>query len=138
MDAATLGHDNRQRMPIAVDTSEAPQLVRWTITGPWPAITEVGMVRERLIVEGHLTDATGGLFDIRNVETIPNYADVTPMLEAARRGGGLPRYRAYVVASAEQFGIVRQMKLLAPPGYKIEIFFNDAQARTWLESQWRA
>jgi hypothetical protein len=135
MAAAKLAHHGRQRMPIAVDTSKAPQLVRWTITGPWPGITEVGMVRERLIAEGHLTEATRGLLDIRNVETIPNYADVAPMIAAASRGGGLPWYRAYVVASAEQFGIVRQMKSLAPPGYKIEIFFNDAEALAWLGSQ---
>jgi hypothetical protein len=121
-------------MPIAVDTSEAPQFVRLTITGPWPGITDVAMVRERLIADGHLTEPTRGLLDIRNVETIPDYADVAPMIAAASRGGGLPRYRAYVVSSAEQFGIVRQMKALAPPGYKIEIFFNDADALAWLRS----
>ena len=123
-----------QRMPIAVDTSEAPQFVRLTITGPWPGITDIGMVRERLIAHGHLTEVTRGLVDIRNVETIPNYADVAAMIEAARRGGGMPWYRAYVVSSAEQFGIVRQMKALAPPGYKIEIFFNEADALAWLRS----
>ena len=123
-----------QRMPIAVDTSKAPQFVRLTITGAWPGITDIGMVRQRLIAHGHLTELTRGLVDIRNVETIPNYADVAAMIEAARRDGGMPWYRAYVVSSAEQFGIVRQMKALAPPGYKIEIFFNEADALAWLRS----
>ena len=135
MDAAPPGHDVRQRMPIAVDTSDAPQFVRWTITGPWPVTTDVATVRERLIAEGHLTDATRGLWDIRDVETVPSYTEVTPMIESARRSGGLPWYRAYVVSSAEQFGIVRQMKALAPADYRIEIFFNDADALAWLRSQ---
>lgn len=135
MDVARLGHDGTQRMPIAVDTSKAPQFVRWTITGPWPAIADVGMVRERLLAGGYLTGVTRGLFDIRDVETVPSYAEVTAMIEAASRAGGLPWYRAYVVSSAEQFGIVRQMKALAPPRYKVEIFFNDADALAWLASQ---
>ena len=122
-------------MPIAVDTSEAPRFVRWTITGPWPGISEVGLVREQLIADGHLTELTRALLDIRDVETIPSYAEVTPMIESARRAGSLPWCRAYVVSSAEQFGIVRQMKALAPPGYRIEIFFNDADALAWLRSQ---
>ena len=124
-----------QRMPIAVDTSEAPRFVRWTITGPWPAITEFASLREQLIADGHLTELTRGLLDIRDVETIPSYADVTPMIESARRAGGLPWCRAYVVSSAEQFGIVRQMKALAPAGCRIEIFFNDVDALAWLRSQ---
>lgn len=122
-------------MPIAVDTSDAPQFVRWTITGPWPAITDVAIVRQRLIADGHLTELTRALLDIRDVETIPSYADVTPMIESARRAGGLPWCRAYVVSSAEQFGIVSQMKALAPAGYRIEMFFNEADALAWLRSQ---
>jgi hypothetical protein len=135
MDAAPLGQHDRQRMPIAVDTSDAPQFVRWTITGPWPAISDVAIVRERLIADGHLTAQTRGLWDIRDVETIPSYAEVTPMIESARRAGGLPWYRAYVVGSAEQFGIVRRMKAMAPADYRIEIFFNDADALAWLRRQ---
>ena len=135
MDAAKLGHDGAQRMPIAVDTSKAPQLVRWTVTGPWPSIADMGAVRESLIAAGHLTEATRGLLDIRNVETVPSYVEVTPMIEAASKSGGLPWYRAYVVGSAEQFGLVRQMKALAPAGYRIEIFFNDAEALAWLGGQ---
>ena len=119
-------------MPIDVDNSEAPHFVRWTITGDWPSIADMRAVREALIGASQLTPATGGLFDIRHVETIPSYTEVQSMIEAAMKSGGLPLFRAYLVASAEQFGIVRQMKALAPPGIQVEIFFNEAEAWAWL------
>jgi hypothetical protein len=119
-------------MPIDVDTSEAPHFVRWTITGAWPSIAEMRTVREQLAAASQLTPATRGLFDIRNVENIPSYTEVTSMVEAAMKSGGLPLVRAYLVASAEQFGIVRQMKSLAPPAIQVEIFFNEPEARAWL------
>lgn len=119
-------------MPIDVDTSQAPDFVRWTVTGPWPSIAEMRTVREQLIAAAQLTTATRGVFDIRHVENIPSYTEVTSMIEAAKKSGGLPLARAYLVASAEQFGIVRQMKSLAPPGIQVEIFFNEAEAWAWL------
>ena len=119
-------------MPIDVDTSDAPHFVRWTVTGEWPDIAEMRTVRERLIAASQLTTATGGLFDIRHVENIPSYTEVKAMIEAAMKSGGLPLFRAYLVASAEQFGIVRQMKALTPQGIQVEIFFNEAEAWAWL------
>lgn len=119
-------------MPIDVDTSEAPHFVRWTITGEWPSIADVRGVREQLLGAAQLTAATRGLFDIRHVEKIPSYTEVASMIEAAMKSGGLPLFRAYLVASAEQFGIVRQMKALAPPGIQVEIFFTEAEALMWL------
>jgi hypothetical protein len=119
-------------MPIEVDSSEAPEFIRCTVTGAWPGIEAVRDFRERLIADGLLTAATCCLFDIRDVETVPSYTEVAPMIEAAKKAGGLPLRRAYVVGSAEQFGIVRQMKALAPAGIQVEIFFNDAEALLWL------
>ena len=119
-------------MPIDVDTSEAPQFVRWTITGQWPGIADMRAVREQLVGTSQLTTVTRGLFDIRHVENIPSYTEVNSMVEAAMKSGGLPLCRAYLVASAEQFGIVRQMKALAPAGIQVEIFFNEAEAWAWL------
>ena len=89
-------------------------------------------VRSRLIANAHLTAETRALFDLRNVETVPNYHEVAAMIAAAMRVGGWPRTRAYIVASALQFGIVRQMKALAPPEVHLEIFFDEGEAVTWL------
>jgi hypothetical protein len=119
-------------VPIDVDVSEAPEFLRWTVRGEWPGIAEMGEVRTRLIANGHLTATTKALFDIRNVETIPSYHEVAPMIAAAMKAGGWPRHRAYVVASAVQFGLVRQMKALAPPDIQVEVFFDDIEALKWL------
>lgn len=119
-------------MPIDVETSDAPRFVRWTFTGPWPSIAEMRGVREQLINDQQLTHDTRALFDITNIETVPSYTEVAAMIEAAMKSGGLPLFRAYIVGSAEQFGIVRQMKSLAPAGIEVEIFFNESDALLWL------
>jgi hypothetical protein len=50
------------------------------------------------------------------------------------KDGGWPLFRAYLVGSAVQFGLVRQMKSLAPPSVELEIFTNEDEAQAWL---WR-
>lgn len=119
-------------MPIEVDDSEAPGFLRWTVTGAWPGINDLAEVRTRLIDDGQLTAASRVLIDIRNVENVPDYHQVPAMIQSAVKAGGLPLIRAYVVASAVQFGMVRQMQALAPPEIMVEIFFNESEARAWL------
>ena len=33
-----IGDDTRARMPIDVDTTEAPRFLRFTLTGAWPTL----------------------------------------------------------------------------------------------------
>ena len=117
---------------IVSDTSQAPAFLRWTFTGAWPSIAEFGVVRDQLIASQHLTPATRALLDIRNIESVPSYTEVARMIDAAMKTGGLPLHRAYLVASAEQYGIVGQMRALAPPGIVVEMFFNEPDALAWL------
>ncbi len=119
-------------MPIAVDDTQAPAFLRWTVTGTWPSIDELGKVRARLIAGGQLTAETRALIDVRNVESVPDYHEVPAMIQAALKAGGLPLHRAYVVASAVQFGLVRQMQALSPSEIKVEIFFSESEAIAWL------
>jgi hypothetical protein len=133
--APQVKNNARVCVPIDVDASEAPGFVRWSIRGPWPAIAETSSVREALIANGQLTTETRALFDLRNVETVPSYHEVAAMIEGAMKAGGLPLVRAYLVGSALQFGIVRQMKALAPPHIKVETFFREAEAVAWLWDQ---
>jgi hypothetical protein len=121
-------------MPIEVDATKAPAYLRWTVTGPWPSIDDLGAIRTRLIAGGQLTGETRVLIDMRNVETVPEYHEVPAMIQAALKAGGLPLRRAYVVASAVQFGLVRQMQALAPEEIKVEIFFNEGDALAWLHT----
>ena len=121
-------------MPIEVDATQAPAFLRWTVTGSWPSIDDLGNVRTRLIAGGQLTAETRVLIDMRNVETVPEYHEVPAMIQAALKSGGLPLRRAYVVASVVQFGLVRQMQALAPPEIAVEIFFNEVEALNWLHT----
>lgn len=119
---------------IDVDTANAPAFLRITLRGAWPTIEEQRAARERAIAAGHLTRQTRALFDFRELSSIANYTEVEKMIEAAMKAGGVPLFRAYVVGSAVQFGLVRQMKALAPPSIELEVFTNEEDALLWL---WR-
>ena len=119
-------------MPIACDLDDAPRSIRLTVTGDWPSIVELGALRQQLIAAGQLTDQTRGLFDLRMVASVPMYSQVQEIVAAAMKQGGLPLRRAYLVGASIQFGLVRQMQALAPPQISIEIFTDEAAARSWL------
>ena len=119
-------------MPIDIDSSEAPAFLRITLRGEWPTLDAQREVRLRLINTGQLTPATRALIDLREVATTAAYSDVEEMIASAMKDGGWPLFRAYVVGSAVQFGLVRQMKSLAPPTVELEIFTNEEEAQVWL------
>lgn len=121
-------------MPIDIDTSEAPAFVRITLRGNWPSLEEQRDARLRMMNTGLLTDKTRALIDLREVATTAPYSDVERMIKSALKDGGLPLFRAYLVGSAVQFGLVRQMKALAPSNIELEIFTNEDEAQVWL---WR-
>ena len=121
-------------MPIVVDASEAPAFIRITLRGEWPTLDEQRDVRLRLMNAGQLTDKTRALIDFRDLSSTAQYSDVERIIQAAMKDGGWPLYRAYVVGSAVQFGLVRQMKSLAPATVELEIFTNEEEAHVWL---WR-
>ena len=121
-------------MPIDIDTSEAPAFIRITLRGAWPTLEEQRDARLHLLASGKLTQDTRALIDFRALATTAAYSDVEQIIAAAMKDGGLPYIRAYVVGSAVQFGLVRQMKSLAPPQVEIEIFTDEQEAHVWL---WR-
>jgi len=104
------------------------------VTGDWPSIAELGALRQQLIAAGQLTEQTKGLFDLRMVASVPMYSQVQEIVAAAMKQGGLPLRRGYLVGASIQFGLVRQMQALAPPQISIEIFTNEAAARSWLST----
>ena len=121
-------------MPIDIDTTEAPAFIRITLKGVWPTLEEQREARLRLLSSGQLTAETRALIDFRELATTADYSEVEKIIGAALKDGGLPFYRAYVVGSAVQFGLVRQMKALAPPQIELEIFTDEQEAHVWL---WR-
>jgi len=122
-------------MPIACDTSGAPATLKLTVTGEWPGIEDKGRIRRELIDAGQLDATTRALFDISNVENIPDYETARPIVAAAMKDKGWPLQRAYLVASSVQYGFVRQLQSLAPPTVTIQIFFKDADAMRWLRGE---
>ena len=121
-------------MPIEVDASEAPGFIRFTLRGEWPTLDEQRDVRMRLMNAGQLTGKTRALIDFRALSSTAQYSDVERIVQSAMKDGGWPLHRAYVVGSAVQFGLVRQMKSLAPATVELEIFTNEEEAHVWL---WR-
>ena len=121
-------------MPIEVDTTDAPAFIRITLHGQWPSLEEQRDARLRLINTGQLTEKTRALIDFRQLASTAQYSEVEQIIRAAMKDGGWPLFRAYIVGSAVQFGLVRQMKTLAPPSVEIEIFTNEEEAQVWL---WR-
>lgn len=121
-------------MPIDVDTAEAPTFIRITLRGEWPTLDEQRDVRQQLMKTGQLTAATRALIDFRELSSTANYTDVEKIIQSAMKDGGWPLFRAYVVGSAVQFGLVRQMKALAPATVELEIFTSEEEAHVWL---WR-
>ena len=121
-------------MPIDIDTTEAPAFIRITLRGEWPTLEEQRDARLHLLAKGQLTAETRALIDFRALATTANYSDVGKIIAAAMKDGGMPFFRAYVVGSAVQFGLVRQMKALAPPQVELEIFTDEQEAQVWL---WR-
>jgi hypothetical protein len=121
-------------MPIVLDTTEAPTFIRITLHGDWPTLDEQRQVRQQLMAAGELTAETRALIDFRQLATTAGYSEVEQIIAAAMKDGGWPLFRAYVVGSAVQFGLVRQMKALAPPMVELEIFTSEEEAHVWL---WR-
>jgi hypothetical protein len=121
-------------MPIDLDTTEAPSFIRLTLRGQWPTLEEQRDLRERMMASGQLTAETRALIDFRALATTANYSEVETIIGAAMQSGGWPLFRAYVVGSAVQFGLVRQMKALALPHVELEVFTDEQEAQIWL---WR-
>jgi hypothetical protein len=122
-------------MPIEVDTSHAPSFIRITLRGAWLTIEEQRDARERVIAAGLLTEQTRALIDFRDLSSTATYTEVENIIASAMKAVGLPLFRAYLVGSAVQFGLVRQMKALAPQSVvEMEIFTNEEEALLWL---WR-
>lgn len=72
------------------------------------------------------------MIDLRSVTSTAPYTDVAAIIAAAMQDQGWPLYRAYVVGSAVQVGLVNQMKALAPAHVEIEVFTDEAGAIQWL------
>lgn len=119
-------------MAVVTHTAEAPGFIRVTVRGPWPSIKEMRQLWTGLIRTGHLTVETRALIDIRYVDSTPHYGEVREIVAAALEHSAWPLRRAYLVGSAVQFGLARQMQAMAPPPMQLQVFSVEREALQWL------
>lgn len=116
-------------MAIIIDRSQAPALLRYTLTGSFPTLQEQTTVREEEIAAGALTAETRGLIDVRQVTSLPH---VDQIMARSSQPGTWPLRRVYLVKPGEQFGVARQMQILAPAKMQIAIYTDEQEALAWL------
>ena len=119
-------------MPIEVDTSEAPALLRYRYTGPFASLDEQAATRERLMADGHLTSLTVALMDVRALETVPDDDLLARTVAAALEKGGWPRRRAYLIDSAKHGHMIEQFQQFAMTTVRTAAFTDEREALAWL------
>ena len=114
------------KVPIDVDSSDAPSFLRITISGEWPSVDDQRVVRDELLSGGRLTPASKVLVDLRGVT-----GAAEPAGFAGLKDGPVSRVQAYLVASAIQQQIARRFKQGAKSTL-VEIFTDEKDALEWL------
>lgn len=75
------------------------------------------------------------MIDARGLTRIPKYEAVQQVLADIVRDGGWPLYRAFLTATAAQFGAARQLQLMAPASLTVEVFSDPDEAEVWLAAE---
>ena len=121
-------------MPIEIDRSRAPQLIRFTATGTIPGAAELEALCRAEISAGTLTAQTRGLIDLRGVTEMPNLSQIQSGADRSTNERAWPLRRAYVVIAGAQYGVVRQMQAFLPAAIQTQIFTEEGPALAWLLS----
>lgn len=120
-------------MPVRVVAQDAPALLSLVLTGSWPTVEEQSELRLQLVKQGQLTRQTAALLDLREVADLPRFSDIDAAMQLAEQQiEGLPKCVALVVLPGATFGVGRMLQSLAPAGVDMELFEDDATARSWL------
>lgn len=120
-------------MAIDIDLSAAPRAIRIRVSDVWPTTDEQATIQSQLLSDGHLLPETRVLVDIRDVKP-PGYQQAIKVVETGVAGRAWPRWCAFLVSSAVQYGFSRQLEALAPVGGTVEIFNDESAARAWLDA----
>ena len=127
------GHRGVQPLvPIEVDTSAAPGLLRYRFYGAFPSIEEQAQLRERLIAFGALTPETRAIMDTRELADIPDDDFLAKMVAAALERGGWPTRRAYLINPAVHQHMIEQFQDLAMTTVTTAAFVDEDEAMDWL------
>ena len=119
-------------MPIEVDTTHAPRLLRYRFSGAYPSVEEQSKLRDSLIKLGYLTSETRAIMDAREITEIPDDDILAKTVAAALQRGGWPRRRAYLINPDVHLHMIRQFQDLAMTTVTTAAFVDEAEAMEWL------
>lgn len=116
-------------MPIEVDTTEAPALLRFRCFGVLPSAEEQEQLRADLMDQGLLTEGSVSLLDVREADT-PDALTIAKSIAAALRAG-MPRRRACLINPGKHLRILQQFQKAAP-WMTTAAFIDEREAIEWL------
>ena len=119
-------------MPIEVDTSQAPQFLRYRYYGAYPSLAEQSQTRETLIARGFLNADTIALMDARELADVPDHDMLARTVAAALQRGGWPVRRAYLIDPVRHAHMIRQFQDFAMTTVETAAFSDEAEAMDWL------
>lgn len=119
-------------MPIQIDRSLAPEVIRLTVTGVSPSAAEVKALYRAEIAAGTMTGSTRGLIDVRGITQLPDLSQIQARADRSTNEMAWPLRRAYVVLPGAQYGVVRQMQAFLPAAIQVQIFTEEGPALAWL------
>jgi hypothetical protein len=114
-------------LPITVDTSQAPRLLRYRYNGCFPSFDQQSLLHDRLMTSGCLTAASRGIKDWRELDTIPG-EDVLARMVVAARQRGWPACCAYLIHPE----MIEAFQALAITGVTAAAFVDEDAAMQWL------
>jgi hypothetical protein len=114
---------------IDVDTSEAPALLRFKVTGKVPSAEEQDTLREDLIARGLLTEDSVSLLDFRELDA-PDAITLGKSIAAAVKAG-MPRRRAFLINPGRHLSSLQYFQK-AVPWMSAAAFINEHEAIEWL------
>jgi len=114
-------------LPIIVDTSQAPGLLRYRYDGLFPSFAEQSLLHHRLMTFGCLTAETRGIMDLRAFDTTPG-EDVLAKMVVAARQRGWPACCAYLIHPE----MIEAFQALAITGVTAAAFVDEDAAMQWL------
>jgi hypothetical protein len=119
-------------MPIGIDHSLAPRVVRITFSGPFPTLAELADVRQRIRAGPGWSPDSCALIDLRQVDNVPTFAELRLIMDDAAKDSAWVKRRAYLVQPGLQYGVARQSEVLAPTVMGIGVFIDESEALAWL------
>jgi hypothetical protein len=119
-------------VPIEVDTSRAPAILRYRYYGAYPPLEEMAAMRDKLISMGLLTADTVALMDARELANVPDDDMLAKTVAAALQRGGWPRRRAYLIDPQRHQHMIEQFQDLAMRTVQTAAFVDEQEAMDWL------